>query len=153
MNRMPCLTLRYNQTGDQPRAGQWCVVNSDSIQNQRLELKAHFIRTFEKSRGSAGSRMIQSSLVNEGIRVDRYRIPSLMKEASLVCCQPGPHKYTIENRNISKCVIYFHKFLTYLSRLFLVRGYYLYMVWFTMDLPGGRNGPIRTAGCWLGAIG
>ena len=26
------------------------------------------------------------------------------------------------------------------------------MVWFTMDLPGGRNGPVRTAGCWLGAM-
>jgi hypothetical protein len=30
---------------------------------------------------------------------------------------------------------------------------YSTMVWFTMDLPGGRNGPVRTAGCWLGAIG
>ena len=32
------------------------------INIQRLELKAHVIRTFNESRGSAGSRMIQSSL-------------------------------------------------------------------------------------------
>ncbi|WP_227003822.1 IS3 family transposase [Reinekea forsetii] len=44
------------------------------------------MRTFNESRGSAGSRMIQSSLTNEGIRAGRYRGRSLMKEASLVCC-------------------------------------------------------------------
>jgi putative transposase len=65
------------------------------INVQRLELKAHVIRTFNESRGSAGSRMIQSSLANEGIRAGRYSVRSLMKEASLVCCQPGPHKYKI----------------------------------------------------------
>jgi putative transposase len=63
------------------------------INVQRLELKAHVIRTFNERRGSAGSRMVQSSLANESIRAGRYRVRSLLKEASLVCCQPGPHKY------------------------------------------------------------
>jgi putative transposase len=56
------------------------------INVQRLELKAHVIRTFNENRGYAGSRVIQSSPANEGVRAGRYRIRSLMKELSLVCC-------------------------------------------------------------------
>jgi len=79
-----------------PRASYYDYCQQkQQIDVQLLELKAHVIRTFNESRDSAGSRMIQSSLANEGIRVGRYRVRSLMKEESLVCCQPGPHKYKI----------------------------------------------------------
>ena len=58
-----------------PRASYYDYCQQkQQIDVQLLELKAHVIRTVNESRGSAGSRMIQSRLANEGIRAGRYRV-------------------------------------------------------------------------------
>lgn len=76
---------------------------SKKIDVRRLELKAHVNRAFNESRSSLGSRGIRNLLKSEGIQVSRHTVRKLMKESSLVCKQPGPHKYkkaTVEHISI-----------------------------------------------------
>lgn len=56
-----------------------------------------------QSRGSAGSRSILGMLRERGVTIGRYKVRSLMREAGLVCKQPGKHAYkraTIERVDI-----------------------------------------------------
>jgi putative transposase len=64
-------------------------------------LMAQLNRLFETSRRSAGSRMIQGLLSDEGVAI-RFKIRRLMNELRLICKQSGPHAYkkaTVERLN------------------------------------------------------
>jgi putative transposase len=63
------------------------------INPERLALRAKVRRLFGQSRGSAGSRTLVAMLEQEGITIGRYKVRSLMKEATLSSKQPGRHRY------------------------------------------------------------
>ncbi|GAA3538293.1 hypothetical protein GCM10022394_17420 [Zobellella aerophila] len=63
-------------------------------EQQRIqELEARINRLFTASRASAGSRTLMLMMREQGHRVGRYRVKSLMKELGLRCKQPGSHAY------------------------------------------------------------
>lgn len=63
------------------------------IDVSRMTLRAQVNTLFTQSRSSAGSRTILGCLREEGIRIGRFKVRSLMREAGLVSKQPGSHKY------------------------------------------------------------
>jgi putative transposase len=67
--------------------------SSRVIDADRLALRAAVKEKHRISRGSAGSRSIVAMLATDGIRIGRFKVRRLMKEAQLVSKQPGPHKY------------------------------------------------------------
>jgi len=64
-----------------------------TIDAERLVLRATVKEKHRISRGSAGSRSIVSMLATDGIRIGRFKVRRLMKEANVVSKQPGAHKY------------------------------------------------------------
>ena len=64
-----------------------------AIDVDRLVLRAAVKEKHRVSRGAAGSRSIVSMLATDGIRVGRFKVRRLMKEAKIVSKQPGVHKY------------------------------------------------------------
>ncbi len=52
---------------------------------------------FDKSRGAAGSRSLVSQLANEGVKIGRYQVRSLMREAGLQSKQPGKPRHPSGN--------------------------------------------------------
>ncbi len=73
------------------------------IDTQRIEQRAKVNELFSQSRSSAGSRTIMVQMQEEGYKVGRYRVRSLMRELNLTCKQPGSHKYkqaTVERPDI-----------------------------------------------------
>ncbi|MDI3326897.1 IS3 family transposase [Pontibacterium granulatum] len=76
---------------------------STRIDTKRLRLRAKVSEIFNRSRGSAGSRSIMGMLQENGVEIGRYKVRTLMREAGLVCKQPGPHAYkqaTVERPDI-----------------------------------------------------
>ncbi|RCW94909.1 putative transposase [Marinomonas foliarum] len=63
------------------------------IDTERLTLRSLVTEYFNDSRGAAGSRTLQSILQNEGYTIGRFKVRSLMSEASLHSKQPGAHRY------------------------------------------------------------
>jgi len=59
----------------------------------RALLKAKVIEIHQESRCSAGTRTIAGLLQQQGEKVGRYKIRSIMQEADLTSKQPGQHKY------------------------------------------------------------
>jgi len=78
-------------------------------EQQRLITKIKEIH--KDSRGAAGSRTITGQLKQQGEKIGRYRVRSLMRAAGLESKQPGKHRYRIadEESKIAK---------NYLSRQF-----------------------------------
>lgn len=73
------------------------------IDTQRLRLRAKVNELFSRSRSSAGSRSIMGMMRVDGIEIGRYKVRSLMREAGLICKQPGSHNYkkaTVERPDI-----------------------------------------------------
>ena len=99
--------------------------------------------------------MITIMLNDEGVLIGRSKVRRLMSELGLICKQPGPHAYkqaTVERPDIPNR----------LNREFSVSrpdqawcGDITY-IWAgrggEVELPGGRSGPLRLSGRWLGAI-
>ncbi len=74
-----------------------------SIDAPRVQLRAKVNEIFKCSRSAAGSRTIVGLLNEQGITIGRFKVRSLMREAGLICKQPGPHKYkkaTVERPDI-----------------------------------------------------
>lgn len=63
------------------------------IDAERLVLRAAVKEKHRLSRGSAGSRSIVSMLATDDIKIGRFKVRRLMKEAKIVSKQPGAHKY------------------------------------------------------------
>lgn len=63
------------------------------IDARRLHLRSEVNRLFSHSRSAAGSRTLKDMLRAEGIEIGRFLVRRLMKEAGLVCKQPGNHRY------------------------------------------------------------
>lgn len=73
------------------------------IDAERVTLKAMVNRLFRQSRSSVGSRTIQKLLNEQGKKVGRFKVRSLMRALGLICKQPGPHAYkqaTVERPDI-----------------------------------------------------
>lgn len=73
------------------------------VNAQRLHQRSEVNRLFTESRSSAGSRTLVSMLREQGEKIGRYRVRSLMKELGLICKQPGSHAYktaTVERPDI-----------------------------------------------------
>ncbi len=62
-----------------------------SIDVERLHLRSEVNRLFTASRSSAGSRTLALMMREQGHIIGRYKVRRLMKEAALVCKQPGSH--------------------------------------------------------------
>jgi putative transposase len=73
------------------------------IDVERLQQRSQVNQLFNESRGAAGSRTIVAMLQARGTDIGRFKIRSLMREAGLICKQPGPYKYkhaTVERVDI-----------------------------------------------------
>lgn len=73
------------------------------IDIERLQLRSQVCQLFAQSRSSAGSRSIVDMMLDDGISIGRFKVRRLMKEAGLICKQPGPHAYkqaTVERPDI-----------------------------------------------------
>lgn len=66
---------------------------SEAIDVEEVALKASVQQLFNQSRGSAGSRTIQTQLNEQGIEIGRFKVHRLMRDLGLVCKQPGHHAY------------------------------------------------------------
>jgi len=64
-----------------------------TIDAERLVFRAAVKEKHRISRSSAGSRSIVSMLATDRIRIGRFKVRRLMKEANVVSKQPGEHKY------------------------------------------------------------
>ena len=74
-----------------------------TIDVERIELRSKVCQLFSKSRSAAGSRTIMAMLQADGVMIGRFKVRQLMREAGLVCKQPGPHAYkrsTVERLDI-----------------------------------------------------
>ena len=74
-----------------------------AIDAPRVQIRAKVNEVFKRSRSAAGSRTIVGLLSEQGISIGRFKVRSLMREAGLICKQPGPHKYkkaTVERVDI-----------------------------------------------------
>ena len=66
-------------------------------------LRSEVKRLFTASRAAAGSRTLVKMMQAEGHQVGRFKVRELMKEAGLICKQPGAHAYktaTVERPDI-----------------------------------------------------
>lgn len=73
------------------------------IDVERLRLRSQVNELFNESRASAGSRTIVAMLQDRGNDIGRFKVRGLMREAGLICKQPGSHKYkhaTVERLDI-----------------------------------------------------
>ena len=73
------------------------------IDVERLRLRSQVNELFNQSRASAGSRTIVAMLQDRGTDIGRFKVRGLMREAGLICKQPGSHKYkhaTVERLDI-----------------------------------------------------
>lgn len=59
----------------------------------RLALRVRVNELFTQSRGAAGSRSIRCLLHEEGMRIGRFKVRTLMSEMGLVSKQPGLSPY------------------------------------------------------------
>jgi len=64
-----------------------------AVDSERLFLRSEVTRLFHASRGSAGSRTLTLMMRELGHTMGRYKVRSLMREASLISKQPGAHRY------------------------------------------------------------
>ena len=64
------------------------------VDARRVALRSQVNQLFGESRGAAGSRSIMSMLREDGVKIGRFRVRSLMRELGLICKQPGSHRYT-----------------------------------------------------------
>ena len=81
---------------DMKRSSHYTRVQSKRVIDvDRLALRAAVSEKHRISRGSAGSRSIVAMLATDGIKIGRFKVRRLMKEAQLVSRQPGSHKYKI----------------------------------------------------------
>ena len=70
---------------------------------ERLKLRSRVNELFTQGRGAPGSRSIKLMLQDEGEKIGRFKVRSLMRELSLVSKQPGSHAYkkaTVERPDI-----------------------------------------------------
>ena len=67
----------------------------EAIDVERLALRAQVRAVFTQFRGASGSRTIVTKLQDKGVSIGRFKVMRLMKEAQLVCGQPGPHHYKV----------------------------------------------------------
>lgn len=65
----------------------------NTVDLERLELRAKVSEIYNQSRGAAGSRTIVTKLIEGGTVIGRYKVRSLMREGKLISKQPGPHAY------------------------------------------------------------
>lgn len=65
------------------------------IDTKRLNERAVMRSLFKASNNSAGSRTLVTQLATAGLKLGRYKVSRLMKEAGLVSNQPGKHKYKV----------------------------------------------------------
>ncbi|WKD50559.1 IS3 family transposase [Microbulbifer spongiae] len=75
----------------------------NSIDVSRVQLCARVNEVFKRSRSAAGSRTIVGIFNNQGITIGRFKVRRLMREAGLICKQPGSHNYkkaTVERPDI-----------------------------------------------------
>jgi putative transposase len=63
------------------------------IHPERIMLRTKIRQFFGLSRSSAGSSTLVAMLSHEGIKIGRYKVRSLMKEAALTSKQPRQHRY------------------------------------------------------------
>lgn len=63
------------------------------VSPERQRLRGLVTTLFAESRGSAGSRTLQTRLTEQGEKVGRYRVRRLMAEAGLRSRQPKPPRY------------------------------------------------------------
>jgi putative transposase len=73
------------------------------IDVERLQLRVKVCQLFGQSRSSAGSRSIVGMMRNDGVVIGRFKVRRLMREAGLICKQPGAHAYkqaTVERIDI-----------------------------------------------------
>lgn len=66
-----------------------------TIDIERLHLRAKVTEMHRLSRDAAGSRSIVSMLATQGITIGRFKARRLMAEANLTSKQPGSHKYKV----------------------------------------------------------
>ena len=64
-----------------------------TVDVERERLKAKVVLLHQASRQAAGSRTLTGQLKQQGERIGRYKVRSLMKEANLSSKQPGKHRY------------------------------------------------------------
>lgn len=60
---------------------------------ERLKLRSRVNELFTQGRGAPGNRSIKLMLQDEGEKIGRFKVRSLMRELSLVSKQPGSHAY------------------------------------------------------------
>lgn len=58
-----------------------------------MKLRAQVVELFNHSRGSAGSRTLKEQMNDSGVKIGRFKVRSLMREAQLRSRQPGPSPY------------------------------------------------------------
>ncbi|MCL4147092.1 UNVERIFIED_CONTAM: hypothetical protein GTU68_009390, partial [Idotea baltica] len=69
-----------------------------SVSPEHIELRAKVKAAHSVSGGSAGARTISDILLNDGIKLSRYRAGKLMTELNLVSCQLPKHAYRKANK-------------------------------------------------------
>jgi putative transposase len=65
----------------------------NTVNTEREHLKAKVVSLHQASRQAACSRTLMGQLKQQGERIGRYKVRSLMKEANLSSKQPGKHRY------------------------------------------------------------
>ncbi len=69
------------------------LLRKNTIDAERLRLRALVTEIYNASRQSAGSRTIVAKMREQGEKIGRYKVRQLMKEAGLVSKQPKPAAY------------------------------------------------------------
>lgn len=67
--------------------------SKQTIDPERVALKARLRELFRESRNSAGSRTLKIKLNDEGVVIGRFKVRRLMQKMQLFSKQPGAHKY------------------------------------------------------------
>ncbi len=83
-----------SQVLDIPRSTYYSYQQrKNTVNTERERLKAKVVSLHQASRRAAGSRTLTGQLKQQGERIGRYKVRSLIKEANLTSKQPGKHRY------------------------------------------------------------
>jgi len=88
--KMVCLLFNINRS----RYYNYCQ-RKQTIDSERLELRAKVSECHRLSRGAAGSRSIVAMMAIQGIKIGRFKVRRLMLESQITSKQPGKHKYKV----------------------------------------------------------
>lgn len=87
---MVCTLFNINRSGYYAHCQR-----QHSIDPERLQLRTKVSECHRLSRGAAGSRSIVAMMAIQGIKIGRFKVSRLMREAQISSKQPGRHQYKV----------------------------------------------------------